>query len=130
MSFSLSTGDFTKKLMVLTQAQIPKAAEAGLGKAGARLIRDAITEEPFAPKKTGHMRRQQMIEPYVDPDGRAQGVMVGFNTSYAAAVHEAPENTHWTLAGSGPKFLSSKLAKNGDRYMEIAAKEIERVVGK
>jgi hypothetical protein len=55
--------------------------------------------------------------------GEIMGV-VGFNTSYAAKWHETPAN--FTERGAGNFYLSSKLAKNKNRYMEIVAAETRK----
>lgn len=70
------------------------------------------------------MRRNQAI-------GKAQigrkgiSIVFGFNTEYAARLHEAPSNWNWTEPGSGPKYLQSKLEKNMKKYMKKIADEIK-----
>lgn len=121
LSFNFT--NFNKGFTKIVMNTIPKLAEEGLFIAGARLIKDAIMQEPRAPHLTGHLWRNQLIKAIKD-DRQIIGVSAGFNVPYAARLHEAPNNWAWTLKGSGPKFLESKLAVNKDNYMELAANHI------
>lgn len=124
--FTMDVKDFQKNMAELAKNTIPKVVGNALFKAGALVIRDAILEEPTCPKKTGNLRRtQKVLLPDISRD--EIGVDVGFNADYAAKVHELPEKTNWTLPGSGPKYLSSKLARNKDKYMKFAADDIAKV---
>lgn len=51
-------------------------------------------------------------------------VLVGFNTPYAARLHEHPEY-NFTEAGTGGKYLERKMVENRDRYMKIVQKAIK-----
>jgi hypothetical protein len=131
--FTFDTKDFDIKFTELVKKTIPRLAGDALFKAGALVIRDSILEEPTVPKKTGNLRRTQKILPAEIGDDEIS-VDVGFNADYAAKVHEMGEglgflwgnvrSVHWTLPGSGPKFLSTKLAKNKEKYMQFVADEI------
>jgi hypothetical protein len=57
--------------------------------------------------------------------------VIGFNVPYAARWHETEppgwqdrRDTPFTEPKAGMKYLESKLANNGDQYMEIAARRI------
>lgn len=135
------TKDFDVKFKNVTGKKIPSAAERGLFQTGALIIRDAIIETPQVPKSRGvtkggrrgqgpgHLRRSQKIE-RPKTVGGVTSVDVGFNTDYAAAVHEMPRTTHWSTPGTGPKFLESKLIKNKDKYAKNVADNIKREAGK
>jgi len=116
--------DFDMNFKRIVEKTIPGHAEKGLLQAGAALIRDAIVEEPTVPKKTGHLRRNQRIE-VVKESGKAISVLAGFNTNYAAKLHEAPSSWNWSEPGSGPKYLESKLSKHKDKYMKVVADYIK-----
>jgi len=113
--FYLDFTDFNRGFKKIVEDEWPEHAFYGLYQAGALLIRDAIREEPTAPKKTGHLRRSQLIEVISEHDYFI-GIEVGFNVPYAAKLHEAPSGSNWTEPGSGPKFIETKMAKNKDKY--------------
>ena len=79
------------------------------------IIADAIKEDPRAPHKTGHLWRSQKIE-LPGWITNLLDVEFGFDTPYAAKLHEGMVGWNWTLKGSGPKFLEAKLIKNGKKY--------------
>ena len=101
---------------LFTLTLIPKA----MFKAWGKLLAYAIKEEPRVPHKQGRLWESQTIGPCIiannaiEQDG-------GFNTEYAARLHEAPDGWHWTLEGSGPKYLESKMAAHKDELMKDVA---------
>jgi len=121
--FSVDAKDFLKGLTKLDKQVIPQASSDGLMRAGAHVLRDAILQEPRAPHKSGNLWRNQKIETPVIKRGDIS-LIVGFNTPYAGRVHELPETTNWTLKGSGPKYLESKLSSNKADYAEDVAKSL------
>ena len=127
-SFSLDTKDFDIRCGHVTEKTMPEAAAKAVFQTGAMVIRDAILEEPRAPWKSGHLWREQKIEqPKID-HGEIS-VELGFDTPYAARLHEAPDNWNWTLPGSGPKYLEAKLIKNKEKYMANVAEKIRQAGG-
>jgi len=141
-AFTLNTRDFDIKFKRITEKRIPSGAERGLFKTGALIIRDAITEQPQVPKSRGvtkeggkrgqapgHLRRSQKIENPKTKHGEIS-VEVGFDTDYAAAVHEMPETVNWSTPGTGPKYLESKLIRNKEKYAKNIADNIKRESGK
>jgi hypothetical protein len=124
--------------------QIMTAAEEGMAKAGIELINDAIMEEPTVPMDTGRLRSSgsaivngKLV--YVSPQVGAEPgtpatedsttiqpgqiiTIAGFNTKYAAKVHEVPMN--FRTPGSGNKYLEAKLGQFGDKYYGIVANVI------
>ena len=139
---TFDTKDFDVKFKQVTTKRIPSAAERGLFQTGALIIRDAILEQPQVPKSRGvtkeggrrgqgpgHLRRSQKIE-QPKTVGGIVSVEVGFNTDYAATVHEMPESTLWSTPGTGPKYLESKLIRNKEKYAKNVADNIKRESGK
>lgn len=129
MSFTMNWKDFDSRFKAIVEKTIPGLAEKGLFKAGAELIKYAIKEEPRCPHKTGRLWGAQKI--IATSTLSKIEVEVGFNTNYAAAVHEMLQGNEqwgmvvqWTLKGSGPKYLSSKLPRHKDDLMKKAADEI------
>ena len=66
--------------------------------------------------------------------GEAIEGQVGFNTPYAARLHEHPEFTFGEtrtkrgrpkVEGTGGKFLERPLSANRRKYMSVVAKEIQ-----
>jgi len=96
------------------------SAADGLFLEGAKVIKNAIEEKPRAPHLEGHLWRSQRVKKMgVKKD--AITLYVGFNVPYAAKLHEALNVTNWTLAGSGPKYLSSKLTRHKEEHMKNVA---------
>jgi len=118
---TFDTKDFDIKFPRVTNKDIPEAAARSAFKVAGLVIRDSILEEPRAPHETGNLWRSQKIEQPRIEHGEIT-IEVGFDAEYAAAVHEMPSPYKKpTMAGSGPKFLESKLIKNKEKYMaEIA----------
>jgi len=122
--FTVNMKYFDKKFYRIVNKTIPSLSAEGLMKGATQLIRDAILETPTVPKKTGHLRRTQQIErPKIEH--REISIEAGFNADYSAAMHEAPSNLNFSEPGSGPQFLTSKLAKNKDKYMKTTANHIK-----
>lgn len=120
---------------------MPQAAEKGLAAAGMLLLRDAVMDVPKVPHDEGTLRGSgsvhvngKLIATSADQgDGkgtpadadntpRVPGAIVatvGFNTPYAARLHEHPE-FEFTEEGTGAKFLEAKAIGNADAYMREA----------
>lgn len=122
--FTVDMKDFDKKFYKIVNKTIPSLSAEGLMKSATRLIRDAILETPTVPKKVGHLRRTQQIEKPKIEHGEIS-IEAGFAADYAAAMHEAPSNLNFTEPGSGPQYLTSKLAKNKNKYMKAVADHIK-----
>ena len=119
---TLDTKDFDIRFPRVMNKEIPEAGARMEYRVAGMVIRDAILEEPRAPhsKGGGTLWRSQKIE---QPQIKAGEITIelGFDVEYAAIVHEMPDNTNWTMTGSGPKYLEAKLIKNKEKYMaEIA----------
>ena len=136
--FTIDMKDFDKKFFNITNKIIPRLSSEGLMKGAAILLADAVKEEPAVPKSRGvtkekgkkytgpgNLRRSQKVE---KPEIRHGEIFceAGFDADYAAKVHEMPSSTNWTTPGTGPKFLTTKLARNKDKYMKITAEHIRQ----
>lgn len=129
-------------------------ARRGLEKAGFQLMADAVMDAPTVPLDEGTLRGSGSV--FVGNDliatsealaavkggGKptpatelgeqlAEGTLratVGFNTAYAAAMHEGT-TLNFQHDGSGAKFLEQKVVERHDDYMQIIANEVEKEVG-
>ena len=122
---TFNTKDFDIKLPRVINKEIPEAAASTFPRVAGMVLRDAITEEPKAPHKTGHLWREQKIEPPKIERGEIS-IELGFDVEYAATLHEAPSNWNWTMTGSGPKFIETKLIRNKEKYMSEIAEGIRK----
>jgi len=127
-NFELDTKDFDLKFDQLNNKELPEAIKNALLQTGALIIDDAINEEPRVPHKTGHLWRSQRIE--IESKKGSHSLLVGFNTEYAARLHEAPKAWNWTLEGSGPKYLESKLLKFNKKYISFIVEQLNKELGK
>lgn len=125
---TFDTKDFDIKFPRIINKEIPEASANTAYKVAGMVIRDAILEEPRAPHKTGNLWRSQKIERPRIEHGEIT-IELGFDTEYAAAVHEMPSNVNWTMAGSGPKYLETKLIRNKEKYMAEIAAGLRRKAG-
>lgn len=125
---TFDTKDFDIKFPRVVNKEIPEESARMEYKVAGIVLRDAIVEEPRAPHDTGNLWREQKIEPPRILAGEIT-IELGFNTDYAAIVHEMPANTNWTMTGSGPKYLEAKLIKNKEKYMGMIAEGLRRKAG-
>lgn len=103
-------------------------ADAMWMKVGPRVIEDAITKEPYAPHLWGELWKSQRI---LRPVVRKKEIyfFVGFNIIYATYQHEGLETWHYTLTGSGPKYLEIKLERYAAEYLRLIAEYVNEQVG-
>jgi len=125
---TFDTKDFDIKFPRVINKEIPEESARMEYKVASMVIRDAILEKPRAPHKTGNLWRSQKIEPPRILAGEIT-IELGFDAEYAATVHEMPPGVTWTMAGSGAKFLESKLIKNKEKYMGMIAEGLRRKAG-
>lgn len=103
--------------------RLPRLTEQGLFKAASELKLDADHVQPKTPVKEGTLKGSWMTQ--VEFLGKeAWSLLAGFNSGYAAYVHEMVKKHPWTEPLSGPKFLESKLYMFKDKYLGIVAKVI------
>lgn len=129
----LDFSDFDKKFYDLVNKAIPEDAEKGLVDGMNGLLSDSITKPPQAPKDIGDLwgSTAGTIKPIKGRKDKILGVSGGFNIKYAHRHHEAePGEFKYTIdkgaSQPGPKFMQSKMAQYGKKYMEIVANSIRR----
>jgi len=129
---TFDTKEFDIKLSRVINKEIPEAGAISAFKVAGMVIRDSILEEPRAPHKTGNLWRSQKIENPKILKGEIN-IELGFDANYAAAVHEMGVDKsgtlikaiHWTMTGSGAKYLEAKLIKNKEKYMAETARGMQ-----
>ena len=126
--FSLDFSDFEKGFNHLVKNAVPPDAEKGLFEAAAEMLRDAKEEVPKAPFKEGHLWGSTADTIKTKITHNEISVECGFNIEYAAKLHEMPKEAgdkiSWSLPGSGPKYLETKMVRNKQKYMEVVAESI------
>ena len=142
MRVILDKTDFDRKMKRLVAQAIPAELEKGMGRAVSQLLNDSVMQAPTVPLKEGTLRgsgsvfvQNKLVQ--VSPFHKSKGKparedarkigqtetlgVVGFNTPYAARLHEGVGIEHWSEPGSGKKYLETKLANNRRTYMKIVA---------
>ena len=151
-SVTFDDREFRRNLKKLQKQLTPKGIEQGLAQAGLQLMSDAIDEAPSVPldestlqgsgsvfvgnkligtsqDRAGGKGKPTPNRHLSGADQRQETVAtVGFNTPYAARLHEHPEFAFQQNKGhEGGKFLEYKLFANGKRYFDIVAHNIKKV---
>lgn len=149
MEFRLDTSIFDEKFKKLAKEVMPEKFEEGMGRAMLLCLGDCIMEVPTVPIKEGWLRGSGSIfaqnklvgvsthgKPgmatmdYSEPIRPNEVVgHVLFSTPYAARLHEGI-TFHFTEPSSGPKYLESKLLKNGQHYLQTIKDTILEAEGK
>lgn len=124
---------------------VKRGARLGLAEALMQLLNDAVMEAPGVPLDEGILRASGSV--HVDgertgttehlgqggtpagevDDPTVEGGIRGtaaFNTPYAARLHEHPEY-RFKEAGTGGKFLTSKLDAHAEEYLEHIGERIK-----
>lgn len=146
-SLKFDTKDFEKKLGKVAKQMIPSLTERGMGRAMLQLLNDCVMEVPTVPLKEGWLRGSGSIfvqntlvsfsvnaprakigfanTSHIENIGKNFFVgVIGFNTPYAAKVHEGI-SMHFREPGSGAKYLESKMLRNRDVYLSIIANTVK-----
>jgi len=138
----LDFSDFNKKFDIVNKA-VAASVERGMGKAGIQLLNDCVLIPPTVPIKEGWLRGSGSVfvennlvavsthgkKGKANEDNREWSgpatilAVVGFNTPYAAKLHEGVD-FKFTEPSSGPKYLESKLISRKEIYGKIIADEI------
>ena len=129
--FYLDSSEFDKKFEQLVKKAIPGDAQDGLFEAMSRVLDDSIELPPQAPRDMGDLHGSIAGTVKVETKHKLLSVRGGFNIKYAHRHHEvAPGTYKYTLTKGasqpGPKFMQSKMARYGKKYMEIVAETIRR----
>lgn len=143
--FDIDFKDFERKFNNVMKKIVPDLAEKGLAKAGMQLLNDSIMQQPTVPHKEGWLRGSGSVFVQNELTGEstsgkkgkaAKGhtepiranelvAVVGFNTPYAARLHEHPE-FHFKEPGAGGKYLESKMSRYKNLYFKIIANAINQ----
>ena len=151
-SVTFDDREFRRNLKKLQKQLTPKGVKQGLAQAGLQLMSDAIDQAPSVPLDESTLQGSgsvfvgsKLIGTSVDRAGgkghptpardMASSVTadettatIGFNTPYAARLHEHPEYMFQQNKGhEGGKFLEYKLFAFGKQYFDIAAFNIRKV---
>lgn len=147
MNIHFDSSDFQKKFGIVAKKTIPALVEKGLGRAMLDLMNDCVMEVPTVPLKEGWLRGSASIfvqNKFIADStslpsakaGKALTVyaeniaphqfigLIGFNTSYAAKLHESI-GYHFSEPSSGPKYLESKMITKKNVYMRVIAETIK-----
>lgn len=129
--------------------EVLEALAEGLGQSGMQLLNDATQELPTVPLRTDFLRGSGSVfvngelvgtsaqgegSPATEDENRGDDAKivcrVGFNTAYAAVMHEGRWETgplagkeiqNYSEPGSGKYYLSRPLEENGEEYIRNAA---------
>jgi hypothetical protein len=109
--------------------KIKGRSAAGLISAANHVLTDADKTPPKVPEDKGQLRNSR----FVDPKRRKGGdpyVDLGYQTNYAAAVHEMLQSPlgypiNWNRLGSGPRFLQASLDRNRLIILETIRKHAQ-----
>ena len=123
--FKMDFENFDKTFFKLALKTIPDEFVESVKLQMPKIIADAINLEPRAPHKTGHLWRSQKIE-LPKWIGKKLDVIFGFDTAYAARLHEGMTDWNWTLKGSGPKFIEAKLIREKEKYYAEITERVRR----
>ena len=105
----------------------PGATDKCAAGIGTEVLHDAINEVPTVPINTGKLRSSGTFEVFGGAHWRHAKIIVGFNTSYAAKVHQLPMRFREPSAGN--YFLSSKLQRHKRDYVESWTRCVARRLG-
>ena len=133
-NYILDFTDFDKKFWDFVQRAAPDYAEHGIRQALDELKNDADTVPPMTPHKEGHLRGSGRVVNVKNVPGEISGELkyggVEYDVPYAHRWHEVePGTVKWSEPGVGPKYLESKLARFGRKYIAMIAEAIRRKKG-
>ena len=121
--------EFERRMEELARGY-PTAAMKAAGFVAISIINDALNEDPTVPLKFGNLRSSGTFEVMQESSWRSVKIWVGFNTPYAARVHELPqEGTNWTTPGSGSKYLETKLQRHAAEYVAVWTRRMNEDLG-
>ncbi len=144
MKDGVDMSSFDRGFELVEKARDEAIAE-GAGRAGMQWLDDAVNQTPTVPLKEGTLRGSGSVHVNGKFAGTLSGedgtpntgtspkpealLVVGFNTPYAAALHEGVTYV-FREPGSGAKYLSSKKTRNERQYIQIIANTLLRRFGK
>lgn len=105
----------------------PGATDRCAARVGTQVLHDAINEVPTVPIRTGKARSSGTFEVFGGALWRYAKLIVGFNVSYGARIHQIPMRFREPSAGN--YFLSAKLQRHKRDYVESWAACVSRRLG-
>ena len=153
--YSADFREFDRKFLNAALIKYPEAAEKGLFEALSELKNDADNVPPRTPHLEGNLRGDytfildgirnvKIVEksggkgsnhapggekPVLRPNAKNIIVKLIFRMPYAARWHETTADINWSEDGVGPKYVESKLATFGEKYMGITAAPVRALSG-
>jgi hypothetical protein len=141
MNIEFNDKDFQNNIKRFIHEVLPSRIEKALAVGAMALHRDCIMVAPTVPFKEGWLRGSGSIHvngafyhesqegkqgfANKDPEGQKGEAIVGFNTPYAARMHEGVDY-NFSETGSGAKYLESKLSMFGNQYVKLMAEELKK----
>lgn len=121
--------NFDRDFQDLVRKAVPEDAKKGLVAGAWEMLRDCDKEQPTTPRDIGDLQGSKMVEKPVVTANEIS-VKAGFNSIYAAYQHEkeVTERSAYTTPGSGPKFLQTKMIRNKNKYIQVAANHIKKTL--
>jgi len=116
-SLKIDDKDFQDQVMLLESVVFPNATKQALRDIGNEIIRLSTFEVPFdigTLEGTGH----------IEPDG--DGYLVGYNTIYAAYLHEHPEFDFQD--GRAAKYLEDPIKNNMPVFLKFAGQSYKEAL--
>lgn len=97
---------------------------AGMVVAASAILKDADETPPVTPVDLGNLRASTFVTPLKKPITQDPYVIFGYNSNYAAAVHEMMESPsgkpiNWSRPGSGPKWFEAAIKRNAKRVIHL-----------
>lgn len=148
ITIDFSAKQFDERMELLLKKLTPEGVRLGLGRAGNALLTDALDEAPLVPMDESTLRGSGSVHVNGILEGTSEGrgkdgtpaisiseprrkheatVVVGFNTPYAARLHEHPEyNFQQQNGGEGADYLGSKMASHADDYIKIIGTAVRK----
>jgi hypothetical protein len=128
MSLTVNTTDFDKKTKALLNQIIPAAAQKTLREVASIILRDADDRKPRTPKDKGNLKRDKFVQK-AQRHGAKWNIHLGYNSAYAARMHNDTNIKNWSEPGSGNKYLELKLIRYKDKYGKAMALRIKKYGG-
>ncbi|HVS73115.1 MAG TPA: HK97 gp10 family phage protein [Phycisphaerae bacterium] len=122
MADGLDISKFISSLEKEYQPRAQAAAESAVERFALYVVGEAAR---LCPVKTGALKASWVVE-QPESDGDDIEVTMGFNTSYAAAVHEILTNHH---AQGQAKYLETALKANAPKLVPYVEAELHKEFG-
>lgn len=125
------------------QANVVPALARAMRGFGEMIVTEAKRRCPKDPHIVGGSLQSSIYMTPANPTTPQVTIGAGRNLPYAVAVHEHPSehspkswqgkgayDIHWSIAGTGPKFIENPIQENLQDYPARAGKELEKEIAK